>query len=139
MKRLHLHFKSDNLDQSIKYYSALFGAEPTRREPGYVKWLLDDPSVNFSISETEGTTGFDHAGISLETREELDAAAGRLRDIGEPLFAQEETTCCYAKSNKYWARDPHNATWELFQTFADSETFGAAPEIELAPAANVQG
>ncbi len=133
MKRLHLHFRTNDLDRSIAYYTALFGVEPTRREPDYAKWLLDDPRANVSISATSGAAGFDHAGISLETREDLDETAGRLRDHGESLFAEDATTCCYAKSNKYWARGPQDEKWELFQTFADSATYGADPEIELAP------
>ncbi len=134
MKRLHIHVKTDNLDQSIRFYTALFGQDPTRREHDYAKWLLDDPAANVSIS-SRGTagTGVDHVGVSLDTREDLEAIADRLKDENEALFAENETTCCYAKSNKYWARDPQGAVWELFQTFGDSAEFGASPELELAP------
>ena len=134
MKRLHIHLKTRDLNKSIAFYSAMFGEEPTRVENDYAKWLLDDPAANVSVSTHGGEAGFDHAGVSLETKDELDDVAGRLRALNAELFAENETTCCYAKSNKYWVMDPQGARWELFQTFGDSQSYGAEPERELAPA-----
>lgn len=131
MKKLHIHIKTRELDRSIAFYTAMFGVEPTRLEADYAKWLLDDPSANISLSTHDGSSGVDHVGISVENRDDLEEIAGRLRSAGSPLFQEEATTCCYAQSNKYWARDPQEASWELFQTFGDSATFGAAPEREL--------
>lgn len=54
MKRLHMHMTVADLDRNAKFYSTLFGAEPTVRKPDYAKWMLDDPRVNFAIS-TRGT------------------------------------------------------------------------------------
>ncbi len=134
MKRLHIHLKTRDLEQSIAFYSAMFGAEPTRVEKDYAKWLLDDPLANVSVSTHGGEPGFDHAGVSIDTKDELNEVAGRLRAANASLFAEEETTCCYAQSNKYWAQDPQGARWELFQTFADSDSYGAEPDRELAAA-----
>ena len=49
MKRMHVHIGVDNLDQSVRFYSALFAAEPTVLKPDYAKWMLDDPRVNLEI------------------------------------------------------------------------------------------
>jgi len=136
MKRLHIHLKTQDLDRSIAFYSAMFGAEPTRVEEDYAKWLLDDPRANISLSTHGGEPGIDHAGISLETKDDLDAVADRLRDADAALFAENATTCCYAQSNKYWVQDPQGARWELFQTFGESDAYGAEPDRALAPAAN---
>lgn len=133
MKKLHIHIRTKNLDRSVAFYSAMFGAEPTRLEADYAKWLIDDPSANISLSTHHGAVGVDHVGISVETPEDLEAIAGRLRNAGSPLFQEEATTCCYAQSNKYWVRDPQEASWELFQTFGDSATYGAEPARDLAP------
>lgn len=133
MKRLHIHIRTKDLDRSIAFYSAMFGEAPARVEKDYAKWLLDDPQANVSVSTHGGEAGFDHAGVSLETKDDLEEVAGRLRAVDASLFAEEETTCCYAQSNKYWVNDPQGARWELFQTFADSDTFGAEPERALAP------
>ncbi len=130
MKRLHIHIKTKDLDRSIAFYTAMFGAAPSKQESDYAKWLLDDPAANISLSAHGGEPGIDHAGVSIETEEELNAVADRLRGAGASLMAEEETTCCYAKSNKFWARDPQGAVWELFQTFGESETYGAEPERE---------
>jgi catechol 2,3-dioxygenase-like lactoylglutathione lyase family enzyme len=138
MKRLHVHLKTEDLDKSIAFYTAIFGAPPTKREADYAKWLLDDPRAHVSLSTHCGEPGFDHAGIAIETEEELEEIADRLRENEDFLFPEKETTCCYAKSNKYWARDPQGATWELFQTFADSDTYGAEPDRTTAPVAAEQ-
>lgn len=132
MKRLHIHLRTQDLDQSVAFYSAMFGIGPTRLEADYAKWLLDDPYANISLSTHAGAAGVDHVGISVESREALDEIAGRLKDAGSPLFEEDATTCCYAQSNKYWAHDPQDARWELFQTFGDSDTYGAEPDRELA-------
>ena len=131
MKRLHIHLKTENLDKSVGFYTALFGAPPTRLETDYAKWLLDDPAANISLSTHCGSPGVDHVGLSLDTKEDLEKVAGRLRKAGELPAPEEATTCCYAQSNKYWINDPQDAVWELFQTYGDSETYGNEPEREL--------
>ena len=50
MKRFHVHVAVPELSESIRFYSTLFGAEPTVRKDDYAKWVLDDPRVNFAIS-----------------------------------------------------------------------------------------
>ena len=50
MKRFHVHVAVKDLEQSVRFYSTMFGSEPTVRKPDYVKWMLDDPRVNFAIS-----------------------------------------------------------------------------------------
>ena len=54
MKRLHVHVSVDDLAQSTRFYSTLFAAEPTVVKDDYVKWMLDDPRVNFAISTRAG-------------------------------------------------------------------------------------
>ena len=124
MKRLHIHIKTDDLEQSIKFYSAMFGQSPQKHEVDYAKWLLDNPAANIALTTSNGATGVDHVGISLDELDELEETAARLKEAGNDLYQQEETTCCYAQSNKYWAQDPQGAVWELFRTFGESETYG---------------
>ena len=128
MKRLHVHLKTENLDQSVAFYSAMLGKAPDQHEADYAKWLLDEPSAHISVSTHCGSPGVDHVGIAVDDKDELDAIAGRLKDAGEALMEEKETTCCYSQSNKFWARDPQGAVWELFQTFGSSETYGAEPD-----------
>ena len=51
MKRLHVHMSVEDLAKSIQFYSTLFAAEPTVTKDDYAKWMLDDPRVNFAISD----------------------------------------------------------------------------------------
>ena len=73
MKRFHVHTHVDDLKASIAFYSKLFGAEPTRVEPDYAKWMLEDPRVNFAISTRGDKPGIDHLGFQTDTEEELAA------------------------------------------------------------------
>jgi catechol 2,3-dioxygenase-like lactoylglutathione lyase family enzyme len=131
MKRLHVHVAVDNLEKSIGFYSTLFAARPSVVKPNYAKWMLDDPKVNFAISEHAGNpAGIDHLGIQVESDSELRELAGRLKSAGETTADQEAATCCYAKSNKSWVNDPSGIRWESFFTFADATSYGE----DLAPA-----
>ena len=72
MKRLHVHVSVDDLEQSRRFYSTLFAAEPTVIKDDYVKWMLDDPRVNFAISTHPGRpAGISHLGIQAEDEAEL--------------------------------------------------------------------
>ncbi len=35
MKRLHIHLGVKNIDDSVRFYSALFGADPVKHKPDY--------------------------------------------------------------------------------------------------------
>jgi catechol 2,3-dioxygenase-like lactoylglutathione lyase family enzyme len=124
MKRLHVHVAVDDLNRSIGFYSTLFAAEPTVREPDYAKWMLDDPKVNFAISSRGREHGIDHLGIQVESDDELRELSGRLKAAGEQTIDQEATTCCYAQSNKAWVNDPTGLRWETFFTLGAATTYG---------------
>lgn len=124
MKRLHLHVSVPDLDQSIRFYATLFGAEPTVVKGDYAKWMLDDPRVNFAISAQGRTPGLDHVGVQVETSAELSELSGRLKAAGAETFDEAATTCCYARSDKSWVSDPAGLRWETFFTFGEATTYG---------------
>jgi catechol 2,3-dioxygenase-like lactoylglutathione lyase family enzyme len=132
MKRLHLHIAVENLEQSIGFYSVLFGAEPSVRKSDYAKWMLEDPKVNLAISQRGVGAGLDHVGIQVETDAELRVLASRLKSAGQSTSDQEQATCCYAQSNKSWVTDPSGLRWETFFTFGEATMYGedepAVPE-----------
>ncbi len=137
MKRLHVHVGVSDLDRSIRFYSALFAAEPTVRKSDYAKWMLDDPRVNFAISHRGDGFGVRHLGIQAETADELQEVYGRLKLADGPTLEEGATTCCYAKSEKTWINDPQGVAWETFHTTGESTTYGggvesAAPESHAA-------
>lgn len=123
MSRLHLHIAVDDLDRNIRFYTAMFGAEPTITKDDYAKWELADPSVNFAISDRARKTGLDHAGIQADSAEELEALQARLEAAGIAGREQSGTACCYARSDKYWSLDPQGIAWEAFHTLDSIPTF----------------
>jgi catechol 2,3-dioxygenase-like lactoylglutathione lyase family enzyme len=124
MKRMHVHVTVDDLTRSIGFYSTLFGIGPTVVKEDYAKWMLDDPRVNFAISDRSRAAGVDHLGIQVDSAEELAELAGRLKAAGEITRDQEATTCCYATSDKAWVNDPSGVRWETFHTFGEATAYG---------------
>ena len=132
MKRLHVHVAVSDLAESIGFYSTLFAAQPTVREADYAKWMLDDPRVNFAISQRGGAPGVQHLGIQVEDGGELAEVYARLQQAERPVLEEKATTCCYAKSDKQWIADPQGVAWETFLTFGRSTVYGdSAPLAEL--------
>lgn len=130
MKRLHVHVGVQDLDQSIRFYSALFAAEPSVVKPDYAKWMLDDPRVNFAISAgNHAKKGIEHLGIQAENTDELAEVYGRLKAADRPVLEEGRTTCCYAKSEKSWISDPDGIVWETFYTDGDATTYGENPAL----------
>ena len=124
MKRLHVHVAVENVEESVRFYSVLFGGPPSVLKGDYAKWMLDDPRVNFAISARGRAPGVDHLGIQVEASEELAEVAERLRSAEAKLFDEGPTTCCYARSEKAWVRDPSGVSWETFHTTGESTTYG---------------
>ena len=130
MKRLHDHVRVDDLQQSIRFYSTLFAAEPTVVKPDYAKWMLDDPRLNFAISQgCHAEKGIEHLGIQVESGEELSEVYGRLKAADRPVLEEGQTTCCYAKSEKSWIADPDGVVWEAFLTNGEATIYGDSPAL----------
>ena len=132
MKRFHVHAHVEDLQASIAFYSKMFGAEPTRTESDYAKWMLEDPRINFAISTRGGKPGVDHLGIQTDTEEELAELKARAQAADMALLDEGETTCCYARSEKHWVTAPQGIAWEHFHTLGSIPVFSekAAPVTE---------
>lgn len=130
MKRFHVHVGVDDIAASIRFYSTLFAAEPVVRKPDYAKWMLDNPRVNFAISQGRRAQGIHHLGIQAEDENELTEISGRLAAAEHPVLDEGTTVCCYAKSTKSWVSDPQGVAWETFFTHGESTVYGNnAPAI----------
>lgn len=127
MKRFHVHVNVDQLDNSIHFYTTLFGAAPSVLKPDYAKWMLDDPRINFAISQRGRTAGLDHLGLQTEDDTELAAIGARLQAADAVALAEKGTTCCYARSDKFWAEDPQGIRWESFRTHGEATSYTHAP------------
>ncbi len=123
MKRLHIHIGVEKLDDSIRFYNALFGVEPVKTKPDYAKWMLDDPRVNFAISTRASKKGVDHLGIQVDEGGELEELRERLKAANMSVVDEGETVCCYARSDKSWIEDPAGIPWEAYRTMEDAQIF----------------
>ncbi len=132
MKRLHVHVGVDDLDQSIAFYSTLFGAEPTVVKADYAKWMLDDPRVNFAILQRQARPQGHRASRHPGRRR---GRAGRglwpTQRADRPVLEEGATTCCYAKSEKSWIADPDGVVWEAFLTDGEATVYGDSPALEI--------
>jgi catechol 2,3-dioxygenase-like lactoylglutathione lyase family enzyme len=134
VKRLHVHVAVHDLQQSIRFYSALFAAEPVVKKHDYAKWMLEDPRVNFAISTRSAKAGLDHLGIQAESDDELEEIGSCLAQADVAVTPQKGASCCYAKSDKYWTVDPQGIAWESFHTLDSVPLYGKDTR-ELAKAA----
>jgi catechol 2,3-dioxygenase-like lactoylglutathione lyase family enzyme len=124
MKRFHVHVHVDDLARNIAFYSAMFQQAPARSEDDYAKWMLQDPPVNFAISTRGHGSGVDHLGIQVDNAEELDELKARAKSADMALLDEGETSCCYARSDKYWVTDPQGIAWEQFHTLGSIPVYG---------------
>ncbi|MCL9685339.1 ArsI/CadI family heavy metal resistance metalloenzyme [Legionella maioricensis] len=129
MKRFHIHIGVDNLADSIRFYNALFGADPVKVKSDYAKWMLDDPRINFAIS-TRGKQGVEHLGIQVDDATELEALRKQFSQANISTHSDGETTCCYAKSEKSWVSDPSGIAWEAYHTMEDAQFFSGEKVAE---------
>ncbi|MEI7446873.1 MAG: ArsI/CadI family heavy metal resistance metalloenzyme [Burkholderiales bacterium] len=133
MKRFHVHAHVEDLSASIAFYTKLFGAEPTRVEGDYAKWMIEDPRLNFAISTRGETPGIDHLGFQTDSEDELGELKARAEAADMALLDEGATTCCYARSDKHWVTDPQGIAWEHFHTLGDIPVFSEKAPV-AAPA-----
>ena len=124
MKRFHVHVAVHDLEQSIRFYSTLFGVPPAVKKDDYAKWMLDDPRINFAISDRSPRKGVDHLGLQADNGAELEEIGSRLAQADVAITAQKNASCCYAKSDKYWTIDPQGIAWESFHTLDSVPLYG---------------
>ncbi|MFW0789190.1 ArsI/CadI family heavy metal resistance metalloenzyme [Gordonia sp. CPCC 205333] len=133
MSRIQLALNVDDLDRAVRFYSKLFGTQPTKLKPGYANFAVADPPLKLVLMETRGQGGsINHLGVEVDSSETVRREVERL--TGQGLFTDQEvgSTCCYATQDKVWITGPNEERWEVYTVLADSETFGAsiAPDRE---------
>ena len=125
MKRFHVHVAVPDLQQSIRFYSTMFGAEPSVVKHDYAKWMLDDPRVNFAISHRDAKrAGVNHLGFQVESDAELAEIHARIEAAGTKVVEERDVSCCYARSDKYWTKDPAGIAWESFHSLGTVPVYG---------------
>ena len=100
--RPHLALTVSDVERAIPFYAALFDMEPEKVKPGYAKFSVAEPAINFTLNEgerNEGLGAFNHAGIQVASTDD-----------------------CYARQDKIWVHDPDGTPWEVFATHGDTQS-----------------
>ena len=123
MSRLQLALNVDDLETSIAFYSTLFGTEPHKVRPGYANFAVAQPPLKLVLIENAGHGGsINHLGVEVEDVDTVDAELTRLAAVGFATTEERETTCCYAKQDKFWVQGtPDGERWEVY-TITDDLT-----------------
>src|SRR4051795_8945072 len=125
--RPHLALTVTDVSRSIPFYEALFGTAPEKVKDGYAKFSVAEPALNFTLNQRDRADlgAFNHAGIQVASTDDVLAAKERLTSAGLAAFDEMDTTCCYARQDKIWVRDPDGTPWEVFATHEDSDEHGS--------------
>jgi catechol 2,3-dioxygenase-like lactoylglutathione lyase family enzyme len=125
--RIQLAINVDDLEESIGFYSKLFGAEPAKVRSGYANFAIADPPLKLVLMENRGQGGsLNHLGVEVADTDTVDAEQRRLAEAGLAPVAERDTTCCYARQDKFWVQGaPNGERWEIYTVLADSLTFRA--------------
>jgi catechol 2,3-dioxygenase-like lactoylglutathione lyase family enzyme len=127
LSRLQLALNVTDIDQAVAFYSKLFGTEPAKVRPGYANFAIAEPPLKLVLLENPGQGGsLNHLGVEVPDAGTVEAEQARLAEAGLTEAAAGETTCCYAKQDKFWVQGaPDGEAWEIYTVLADSSTFYA--------------
>jgi catechol 2,3-dioxygenase-like lactoylglutathione lyase family enzyme len=125
MSRVQLALNVNDLAESIDFYRKLFGTEPAKVRPGYANFAVAEPPLKLVLMENPGQGGsLNHLGVEVEDVDTVDAIQSRLAGSGLASVDERDTTCCYAKQDKFWVEGtPNGEAWEVYTVLADSATF----------------
>jgi catechol 2,3-dioxygenase-like lactoylglutathione lyase family enzyme len=123
--RIQLALNVDDLDESISFYSKLFGTGPAKVRPGYANFAIADPPLKLILMENPGQGGsLNHLGVEVPGTDAVEAEQARLAQAGLASVEERDTTCCYARQDKFWVQGvPNGERWEIYTVLEDSPTF----------------
>ncbi len=123
--RVQLALNVNDLDESIAFYAKLFGAGPAKVRPGYANFAIAEPPLKLVLLENPGQGGtLNHLGVEVASTDAVEAEQDRLAAAGLAAVEERDTTCCYARQDKFWVEgSPDGERWEVYAVLADSQTF----------------
>jgi len=123
--RVQLAINVDDLAESIGFYSKLFGTEPAKVKQGYANFAIANPPLKLILMENPGQGGsINHLGVEVADTDAVDAEQTRLAGVGLASIDERDTTCCYARQDKFWVEGaPNGERWEIYTVLEDSQTF----------------
>jgi catechol 2,3-dioxygenase-like lactoylglutathione lyase family enzyme len=119
--KLHLSLNVNDIERSTEWYETLLGTPTHKRRPGYANFDLENPPLKLALQQhsAEGGGPLNHLGLLVPTTEAVLAAKERLESAGLVTFSEENVSCCYARQDKIWVRDPDGNAWEVYTLLDD--------------------
>lgn len=116
-KKVHIALNVSDVNRSVAFYRAMFGADPVKRKPGYAKFSIDEPALNLTLNyegEISERGALNHLGVEVENSTQVLAAKKRLAEAGLATRDEMNVDCCFALQDKVWVTDPNGYRWEIF-------------------------
>ncbi len=125
MSRVQLALNVNDIDEAVSFYAKLFGTEPAKLRPGYANFAIAVPPLKLVLLENPGQGGtLNHLGVEVPDAGAVDAEQARLAEAGLAAVDERDTTCCYARQDKFWVTGaPGGERWEIYAVLQDSPTF----------------
>ena len=134
--RPHIALEVTDLEKSTAFYERFFGEAPAKVRPGYAKFDLEEPALNFTLNQVMDSpekrpfSSF-HLGIEVTDPNRVIEAKERLEKEGLLKLVQDDVECCYARQNKVWVEDPDGHRWEIF-IVTEADVPARTPQPEAA-------
>jgi catechol 2,3-dioxygenase-like lactoylglutathione lyase family enzyme len=123
MSRLHVALNTNRFEESIAFYSKLFGQPPAKQRDNWAKFDLADPALNLTLNRDDKTVHhghINHLGVEVGDAATVAAMDKRLKELGLVTTPEDNVTCCYALQDKTWVTDPNGHAWEFFYVKGDA-------------------
>jgi len=122
--KAHVALHVRDLARSVDFYRKLFAAEPVKLRPGYAKFDIAQPPLNFTLNESPSNAppspgSLSHLGIQVASTEQVLEIRDRWSRAGLGTRDEMLTECCFALQDKTWIRDPDGNEWEAFTVLED--------------------
>lgn len=123
--RVQLALNVSDLSESVAFYSKLFGVEPAKLRPGYANFAISEPPLKLVLIENPGHGGtLNHLGVEVPDTDSVSVEQDRLAAAGLAAAEERDTTCCYARQDKFWVQGtPDGEQWEIYTVLSDNPTF----------------
>jgi catechol 2,3-dioxygenase-like lactoylglutathione lyase family enzyme len=130
--KVHVALNVNDVEESVKFYGAMFGIEPVKHKPGYAKFDVAQPALNLTLNyagPVNANGALNHLGVQVASTDDVLRAKSRLQEAGLATFDEMGTDCCYALQDKIWITDPNGYRWEFFVV----KVGDTKPELSFVP------
>lgn len=112
--RAHLSLNVKDVEKSVEFYKKVFGVVPQKQTGTYAKFDLRNPSLNFTMQSGGEVSRVSHLGIEVDSPQEVEMWGAKFREQGILEAEEKDVSCCYARQDKVWIRDPDGNHLEVF-------------------------